>query len=42
LRKVEEDAGTSVPRIAADGSISDPLVWGILLEESLHPYILLV
>jgi hypothetical protein len=38
LRRVEEDPGTSVRRIAAAEGIGVPLVWRILHEQSLCPY----
>jgi hypothetical protein len=38
LKRVEEDPGTSVRRIAAAEGVGVPLVWIILHEQSLHPY----
>jgi hypothetical protein len=38
LRRVEEDSGTSVRRIAAAEGIGASLVWRILHEQSLYPY----
>jgi hypothetical protein len=38
LRKVEEERGTGVRRIAAAGGIGVPLVWRIIHEKLRYPY----
>jgi hypothetical protein len=38
FRRLEEDPGTSVPRIASTEIIGVPFVWRILHEQSLYPY----